>query len=124
MRLRGLPALRAPLARGSQRELDIAEGGEPGQQRVALEDDAAVEPRAVDRLAIDGDSALVLAVEPGDDREKRGLAAAGGADERDEFVLADGEVDALERDGLAAVGAESAPEAGDSRSLGSAAHAR
>ena len=44
--------------------------------------------------------------EIGDDAQERGLAAARGADERDELALLDVEVDVAERDDVAVVGLE------------------
>jgi hypothetical protein len=96
---------------GPKGELDIADRGEPRQQRVALEDDAAVEARPSDRNAVDADRPLVVLLQPRGYGEKRRLAAARGADEGDELVLADIEVEAAERDRLAALAMESLAQA-------------
>jgi hypothetical protein len=47
--------------------------------------------------AIDADLAAACLFEIGDDPQKRGLAAAGRADERDELALADREIDVGQR---------------------------
>ena len=52
--------------------------------------------RAVDGFAGDADHALVMAEQPADDVEQRGLAAAGGADHRKEFARADLEGDIID----------------------------
>jgi hypothetical protein len=43
------------------------------------------------------DRAAVLEIEPGDRPQKRGLAAAGWAEEADELALADIEIDTAQR---------------------------
>ena len=66
-------------------------------QRVALEhhrDAALVRPQVVDRLAVDLDAAGRLRLQPRDDADQRRLAAAGRADQRQEFAVGDVEVDA------------------------------
>ena len=108
-------ASRADLSRRLKRELDILQGGKPGQQRIALENHAAVETGGHDRLAIDGDPAFVVALQPGGNRQQRGLAAARGADKRDKFILAYGEVDALKRDSYAPFAAEGFAEPRDDK---------
>ena len=49
--------LRRPTALDLEAELDVGLRGAPGEQRVLLEDDAAVEARAGDRLAVEQDLA-------------------------------------------------------------------
>jgi hypothetical protein len=61
----------------------VAPGGyqghpEPGEQPVVLEDHAAFQARAVDRLAIDQDVAVEVAVEPDDQPIARSHAALRG----------------------------------------------
>src|SRR5262249_41250271 len=59
---------------------------EPREQRVALEDDRAVEARAFDRLIVDDHGTIRRRLQSGQDVEHRGLAAAGVADDADEFA--------------------------------------
>ena len=61
---------------------------EPGEERVRLEDHAAVAAGPVDRDAVHEDLPAVCSVRPGDDREQRRLPAPRGPDEGDELVLA------------------------------------
>ena len=68
-------------------------------ERIRLEDhgDAALGRRQmVDNVAADADPAGGLVLEPGDDPQKRGLAAARGPEQHDELAVLDVEVDALE----------------------------
>src|SRR3546814_16788047 len=53
--------------------------------------------RAVDRVPVHRDPPAGRQIEPGDDAQQGGLATARGADKGDDLVLADGEVDAVER---------------------------
>jgi len=76
------------------RQVDVAEAGEPRQQRVVLEHHAAVRPRAVDVLVGEQDGARASLQESRHQVEQRALAAAGVADEADELALLHGEVDA------------------------------
>ena len=70
------------------------------EQRVGLEDDAVValrrrQPRDVAPGQFDAPGALHL--EPGDDAQQRGLAAARGPEEADELALGDVQVDVAQR---------------------------
>ena len=67
-------------------EGDVAERGEPRQQRVRLEDHGAVERRAGDLAPVHDDGAGIGRFQPGEDVEDGGLAAAGVADEHDELA--------------------------------------
>ena len=75
---------------------DVVEDGEVGKQRVRLEHDAVV---ALDRrqpgdvLAALHDRAGVLRLEPGDDPQQRGLAAARRPEKRHQLAAVDGERD-------------------------------
>ena len=89
------PAARDRLALGRshaaqlEAEGDVLEHGVPGVRAVALEDHAAVRPRARDGLATqDDDLAGRRAVEAGDHAQDRALAAARRSEEDAE--LADG----------------------------------
>src|SRR5262249_14793583 len=76
---------------------DIAHDREPREQRVALEDYCAVEARAFDRLIVDDPGALPRLLEPRMVIEHRGLAAAGVADDADEFAARHRQPQLLER---------------------------
>ena len=79
----------------AQRELDVAARAQPGEQRVLLEDDAAVAARPLHGPAVDLHDPRARLRQAGDDREQRALAAARGADERHELVLGDLQVGAF-----------------------------
>ena len=95
-------------------DLDVAHGGERGQQVEALEDEADLgaahfgafgigEFGEVD--AVDEDGAGGGAGEAAEDVEERGFAGAGGADDGDELAGGDGEVDVAEGGDLEFAGA-------------------
>ena len=73
-------ARRVGTPRSLQRELDVAARGEPRAGAPAPGTSARRRPPATSRLPAVG------SLEPGDDVEQRGLAAAGGAEEADEFA--------------------------------------
>ena len=81
---------------------DVAEHRAPRQQRMALKDHGAVEAGAFDRLPVDDDGALARLVEPGQNVQHRGLAAAGMADHAAEFAARHREPEVLEHRDLAA----------------------
>ena len=83
---------------------DVAHDGAPRQQRMALEDDGAVDARAFDRLAVDDDGAFRRRVEAGEDVEHGGLAAAGVADDAGELAALHRQPQVLEHGGGAAAG--------------------
>ena len=89
------PARPAGMPRGHG-EFDVAEGGQPRHQRMALEDHGAVEAPALDMLAGGDDVAGGRRVEPGEDIQDRRLAAAGVADHAGELALRDAEVHLVE----------------------------
>src|SRR5205085_5855957 len=78
-------------------ESDIARDREPGQQARLLEHDANFLVRRSDRVAVERHVALRRTVEPGDEAQQRGLAAAGAADYRHDLARLDIERDAVER---------------------------
>ena len=83
-------------------ELDVLRDRQVGEQAVALEDHAHV--ALVGRGAGDVGAghqhgAGVGELEAGRDAQRRGLAAPGRSEQRDELALAYVEVEALERDG-------------------------
>nr|BFF22215.1 hypothetical protein GCM10025732_01800 [Glycomyces mayteni] len=88
-------------------ELDVAGDGAPGQERGLLEDVAEAAGADLDRAGGGG-------LEPGREAEHRGLAAAGGADEGDEFAGADLQVDVVERAGAVREG-QGGPAEGEGR---------
>ena len=80
-----------------QAEGDVVLDRQPVEQRVILEDHAAFPARLADRLAVEQQFALGRLLEAGDHREQRGLAAAGVAEHRAEFVVIDREIHAAQR---------------------------
>ena len=66
---------------------------QPGQQRVILENDAAIGAGRGDLEVVELDGAGVGPGQAGDQRDKRGLAGAGIAHNGDELAALDGEVD-------------------------------
>jgi hypothetical protein len=107
--LHALPPLRRRHAAVGQGELDVLEDGEVADEVEALEDEtdvavadarALAEVEVLHGLAGDGVGAAGGRVEQAQDREQRGLAAAGGAGDRHVFALGDVEVDAGEGVGL------------------------
>jgi hypothetical protein len=73
-----------------QRQLDVAGDGQPGEERGLLEHQR-------DFPAADVQGAAADLVEPGDEREQRALAAAGGAQQADELALPHRQRDVVER---------------------------
>jgi hypothetical protein len=71
------------------RQQHVLEHRPPGQQRWVLKHDADLLGRADLLGAVDLDGACGAALEPGDQAEKGGLAAAGCAHHGDEFACAD-----------------------------------
>ena len=53
--------------------------------------------RAGDRLAVEQHLARAVLLQPGEDADQRGLAAAGGPDHAEEFAAVDLEVDVAQR---------------------------
>src|SRR5690606_16448347 len=94
-------------------ELDVAEGGEPGEEAGGLEDDAAVGPGLEDLLAGEDDGAVGGLGEARDDGEHGALAAAGVADDADELAFGEGKVEAFDDGGGALGGVEDLVEAFD-----------
>jgi hypothetical protein len=82
-------ALGARLAAGKHlvnREPHVLIGGEPRQQRVVLEHDAAVRPRLVHFAILEQDHSRGRRKQPGDDVEQGRLAATGMADDGNELA--------------------------------------
>ena len=80
---------------------DVLSHGEPGKQRVFLKHHPAVGARARHRFAADLDRSAVGANEPAQDIKERALAAAGWADDGDEFSLRHLQIDGRERGQIA-----------------------
>src|SRR5256885_15890617 len=78
-----------------QAERDIARDREPGQEARLLEHDADLFMRRCDCVAVERNISLRRTVEPGDEAQQRGLAAAGAADYRDDLARFD-----IERNGV------------------------
>ena len=75
------------------REANIFVDRQPGQQRVILEDDAAIRTGLGDFQIIQRDRAAVGPDQSGDQRDQRGLARAGVADDGDELAFLDLQID-------------------------------
>src|SRR5262249_4665707 len=74
------------------------------EQCGGLEYDAGAAPawrQMVDGFAVEQHAAAALADEAGDDAQQRGLAAAGGAEQRDELASRDVEIDVAHGDEVA-----------------------
>ena len=96
-RLRDLAPRLARHALELEAELDVVLHGAPGQQPELLEHHRAVGAGPGDRLAVHADVAGVRLDQPEQDIEEGALAAAGGADDRQELALADVDVEVLQR---------------------------
>ena len=86
-----------------------------GEECIALKDGvdvALVRRNVVDALAEEEDVPLIGRFEAADHAQGRGLAAAGWAEQREEFVVVDVEVDAVEN-GFAVKLFGDAPELND-----------
>ena len=105
-----LDGARAPLLAGDagerERELDVCQHALVRDEVIALKDKAdgvvavGVPVTVVIFLrgaAVDDEVAGGVAVEPADDVQQRGLTAAGLAEDCNKLILAEGDVDALER---------------------------
>src|SRR4051812_12309377 len=83
-----------------QPELDVLRGRHVREQRVRLEHHAHVALRrrdVRDVLAVDDDPAAVGSIEAGDEPQRRRLAAARRAEQREELALAELHLDPVER---------------------------
>jgi hypothetical protein len=114
LRVRRDIVARAPPPFRRHRIGDVAHDGAPRQQRVALEDHRAIDAGPVNHLAVDDHGALGGPVEPGQDVEHRGLAAARMADDADELAAPHRQPQILEHGGgAAACGPEASGDAFD-----------
>src|SRR3954451_19656804 len=95
--MRRVPQLRAAHALHFEPEHDVLRRREPRQQFRMLEDEAAVVSAAFHFLAADADAPAARGLEPHENAQRRCLAAARGADQRDNLGLPDIEVDGLQR---------------------------
>ena len=80
-----------------QAEADIVGDPQPWQQARLLEDDADLLVRRGDHHAVEHDLALARRVEARNGPQHRGLAAAGAADDHEDFARSDVERNAVER---------------------------
>ncbi len=82
-----------------ERQTDIRLDTPPGQQRRILEGDpeSMLCPQHAWRLAMDQDASLRRSLEVGQNAEDRGLAATGGAEQRDELAASGRQIDVGER---------------------------
>src|SRR5450759_2661821 len=84
----------------AQPELDVLRHVLVREQSMALEhhaEAAVARLQVVDHASIDADFAGGRILQAGDHAQRRGLAAAGGADEDDEFAVLDGEAQIFHR---------------------------
>ena len=86
-----------PCAVHFQAEHHVLLDRQPGKQRIALKDHAAVAPGSVDRLALQQYLAAGVFFQSGEDADERGLAAAGRPDDAQEFAPMGREIDVVER---------------------------
>ena len=77
---------------------DVLDGGEPGEQRRGLEDDAAIGSGFGHFVIAKDDVSTGLGREAGDHGEDGGFATAGVANQGDEFALGQGEVKVADDD--------------------------
>src|SRR5690349_8628192 len=80
-----------------QTELDIAQHGEPSEQRWFLEDDTAIKARSFDRLIVQQDRTSAGLDQTGDDFQERALAAATRPQDAKELVVPDRQREMVER---------------------------
>jgi hypothetical protein len=81
---------------GVDGERDIVADAEPRQQRVVLEDDAALGAGPRHGNTIEPDLSGVRRDETAQERDERGLPRPGVADDRDELALVEGQIDPTE----------------------------
>jgi hypothetical protein len=92
-----LALLRLRNALHPQPVADVVFHRQPVEQRVGLEDEAALARGSRDRLAAEQNLARALPFEPADDREQRRLSASARAHDADELVFLDAERDVVQR---------------------------
>src|SRR5437899_3335580 len=94
-----------------QRQQDVVLGIPPGEEGRILEDEPECAPASSGRrdVARDADRAVGRGEDVRDEAEQRGLAAAGGAEQRDELARPDGQAHAVERAERAGGGGERDP---------------
>ncbi len=69
----------------------VSRDGAPRQQAGMLEDDGTIDTRPVDLPAGDADQTLIVRQKTGDDVQQRGLTAAAGSDDGEEFSVGYGD---------------------------------
>ena len=84
------------LADAVQAEHQVLLHRQPREYGAVLGNEDALRARAVAHLAVDDDTAFVRLIEAAQHLHQRGFAAAGGADDGDEFAVADREADAAD----------------------------
>ncbi len=88
----------------AQAEADVSLHGKMGKQSVALEhhvDRPMVRRNIADVLAVEQDAAFARRLEAGEQAQQRGLAAAGGAEQRKKFAVPDVEAERIDRGHIA-----------------------
>src|SRR5688572_27425334 len=82
---------------GPGSEQDIVPNAQPRKQRIGLEHHAAIRTRAIDRLSVEEYAPGAGGLQPGDNAKQGRLAAAGRAEQAQEVVVFDAQIDALQR---------------------------
>ena len=77
---------------------------EPGKQRIVLEHDAAVRPRALDGNAVEQDLTAIGPFKTGQNIQQGRLAAAARAEQCQKFAWLDVKRKSVEREDLGAIG--------------------
>ncbi|MPM53571.1 hypothetical protein SDC9_100339 [bioreactor metagenome] len=84
------------VVRIAQAHRDVLLHRQPGEQAVVLEHDTPVQAGAGDLVAAQRDVAFVVGIEPQHQAQQRGLAAATGAHDADEFARRQMQVDVFQ----------------------------
>ena len=104
-RQRALADFRLRQAERFEAELHVFQNRQPGKQRKTLEYHGDAVGRLVHRLAEIGDGAGRRLRQPGDQPQQSRFARTGAAEETDDLTFVERELDAVEHQQLAAVGA-------------------
>ena len=100
----GCPALRFVDPGQLQPERDVILHVAPRQQPFMLKDHAAIGSRSFNPLAFEGDAAVLIRHESGNQVQQRGFTAAGGPQDHQQFAAVQRQVDIRQRRFTAVVG--------------------
>src|ERR1700756_2547187 len=92
-----LAAIRLGDSALAQAERDVVPHGQPGKERVGLKHHAAIRAGSFDLAPIENHAAAARPVKPGDNAQQGGFSAARWTEDGDEVIVADAEIDGLER---------------------------